>query len=200
VGVPGNATSAAVTIPCGSADGTFQVTRPDVGALTVPSTSTSGSTVPSGAVPASADPQLSIPTAGISAKLVPASLSGTDVTVPADPSLVGQLDAGAGAGDPLGTMILAGRASDTHSSPGSLAGLASVTPGAAVTVKDVWGKTRKFTVATVQVLPRTLPLPASLFAQSGPLGLVILSAGDPVHYGPGGSLVTYRSHVVVTAT
>jgi hypothetical protein len=52
-------------------------------------------------------------------------------------------------------------------------------------------------VTSATTMPRTQVLPATLFAQTGPLRLVILSATDPVFFGAG--LVTYRSHVVVTA-
>jgi hypothetical protein len=200
VAVPAGPGQAALSVTCGSAGGTFLVQRPDLSALTVQSTSTAGSTAPSGATPATSGPQLVIASAGIAVPLVSASLLGTDITVPADPSLAGQLDAGAGVRDTVGTAVIAGRASDTHGASGGLATLASVAAGATIKVVDLAGAKRTFTVDSVQILPRTAALPASLFTQSTSLQLVILSAADPITYGPGGSLVTYRSHVVVVAS
>jgi hypothetical protein len=198
--VPGNATQVAVSQTCGSGAGTVLVTRADLGALQVTNTSTQGSTAPTAGAPAAKDPQLDIPSAGIAAPLVAVGLAGTGIAVPADPAQAGELTAGATAGDSLGTIVVAGRVSDTHDAPGALFTLASVAPGAAVTLIDVNGKTRKFTVDTVTTLPRTQVLPATLFTQSTPLRLVILSATNPVWYGPGGSLVTHLDHVIVVAS
>lgn len=200
VSVPKDAAQAAVAQACGDPAGTFQVVRADLGALTVNNTGSAGASAPSGTT-AGKGPVLSIPSASINAPLVRVGLLAPGIATPADPSLAGEVDVAAHAGEAAGTIVVAGRASDPNNAAGALFRLPQVATGAQITLKDpVTGVTQKFTVTAVQTYPRSQALPASLFTQTDtPLRLVILSATDPVWYG-GGTQVTYRSNVVVIAT
>jgi hypothetical protein len=195
--VPGNTMQPAVNLACGYPTGRFVVARDDVGALTVTQTGTTGATAPSG-VPAAKGPVLTIASQSIAAALVSMSRAGAGLAVPANAAQVGQFDEGAMVGDLLGTIILAGRPSDASGAAGGLLNLSSVTVGAAVTLTDVGGKTQKFVVDSVTILPRTQDPAADLFTQSSPLRLVILSTTGMVTYGAG--LVTYLNHVIVVAS
>jgi hypothetical protein len=199
--VPKDTTEPGVTQACGAAVGLFQVVRTDLGALTVTNTSTAGSTAPSGTTVGKGQPYLSIPSVSINAPLVPVGLLPPGIDTPDDPSLAGEVDVAAHAGEAAGTIVVAGRVGDVHNNPGAFFRLSQVAVGAQITLKDpLTGVTQKFVVNSVQILPRVQVLPASLFTQSDtPLRLVILSATDEIWYG-GGTMVTHRSHVVVTAT
>jgi len=200
VTVPGNPTQQTVTLACGSPSGTFTITRADIGALTLSSTGSGGAGTPSGTVPTARGAQLDIPSVGIAAPLVRVSRNGNDIATPADPSLAGQFDEGAVALDPFGTIVVSGRASDPAGTAGALGPLATVAPGAKVTLIDVYGKTQKFVVDSVTTAPRSVDIDATLLTQTDPLRLVIFSATTPVSYGPGGSLVTYRDNVIVVCS
>jgi hypothetical protein len=141
---------------------------------------------------------LTIGSVSISAPLVGVPLSPPGIAVPSDYSLAGEVEDGAHVGDSWGTIVVAGRVGDVHGVHGALYDLSRVAVGDTIGLTDVDGLDGRFTVTSVTTRPRTDVLPASLFTQSGPLRLVILSATDPVFFG--GGLITYRRHVIVTAT
>jgi hypothetical protein len=188
---------AAASIVCGDPRGVFAVNRPDIGALDVTSTGSVGATDP-GPPPPPGGPLLSIGSVSVAAPLVSVPLNPPGIAVPSDYSLAGEVDIGAHVGDAWGTVVVAGRVGDVHGVHGALYDASHVAAGAAITLTDVNGLTGHFTVTSVTTQPRTDVLPASLFAQTGPLRLVILTTTDPVFFG--GGLITYRSHVIVTAT
>ena len=190
-------TQASASIPCADPQSVFAVTRADIGALDVTSTGSVGATVP-GPPPPGGGPMLSAGSASVAAPLVSVPLNAPGIAVPSDYSLAGQLDEGAHIGDQWGTVIVAGRAGDVHGAHGALYGLPHLQVGDTIRLTDVDGLAGTFRVTSVTTRPRTDVLPADLFAQSGPLRLTILTATDPVPFGAG--LVTYRSHVIVTAT
>ena len=188
---------ASASIVCGDPRTVFAVNRADISALDVTSTGSVGATDP-GPPPPPGGPMLSIASATIAAPLVDVPLNPPGISVPSDYSLAGEVDVGAHVGDAWGTVVVAGRVGDVHGVHGALYDLSRVSAGAVITLTDVNGLAGHFTVTSVTTRPRTDVLPASLFAQTGPLRLVILSTTDPVFFG--GGLVTYRSHVIVTAT
>ncbi|MGZ4626504.1 MAG: class F sortase, partial [Kineosporiaceae bacterium] len=190
-------TQASASIPCADPQTVFAVTRPDIGALDVTTTGSIGATAP-GPPPPAGGPMLSAASASIAAPVVTMPLNPPGLAVPSDYSLTGQLDVGAHVGDQWGTVIVAGRVGDVHGAPGALSTLSHVQVGDTIRFTDVDGLTGNFRVTSVTTRPRTDVLPADLFAQSGPLRLTILSTTDPVLFG--GGLITYRSHVIVTAT
>ncbi len=185
------------SIPCASSAGTFVVSRPDIGPLDVTTTGSVGASEPIGPAP-SGGPVLTIGSASVAAPLQAVPLNPPGIAVPSDYSVAGQLDVGAHVGDTWGTIVVAGRVGNVYGKHGALYDLSHVATGDSISLTDVNGLTGRFTVTSVTTMPRTQVLPATLFAQTGPLRLVILSATDPVFFGAG--LITYRSHVVVTAT
>jgi hypothetical protein len=187
----------AASIACGDPRSVFAVSRPDVGPLDLTTTGSVGATDPSGTAPAGG-PTLTISSASVAAPLVGVPLDPPGIAVPSDYSMAGELDVGAHAGDMWGTIVIAGRVGDVHGAQGALYQLPHVAVGDTITLTDVNGLTGRFTVGSVATRPRTDVLPASLFTQTGPLRLVILTATDPVSFG--GGLITYRSHMIVTAT
>ena len=195
--VPAGPQQPAVAPVCGAAPGAFTATRPDLGALQVTNTSTAGATGPVATL-IPGGPELAIPSVGIAAPLVAVGRSGTGIAVPSDVALAGELDAGASAGEPAGTVVVAGRVGTAAGAPGALAPLAGVVPGDVITLTDVHGTVQRFAVSTVTTYPRTQDLPASLFTQGTPLRLVVISATTVLHYGAG--LITHRDNLVVVAT
>ncbi len=197
VAVPGNPTQAAITLDCGADDKTFLVVRDDIPALTLTQTATAGSSAP-GSTAAAKGARLTLASGPVNAPLVSVKPLLGGIDVPPNIALAGQFDQGAHVGDLFGAIVVAGRPSDANNAPGAMVNLSKVAVGDAVTLVDVNGKTRKFTVDSTSTLPRTDPIPASLLTQGDPLRLVILSTTDPLTYGAG--LTTYRSHLIVTAT
>jgi hypothetical protein len=194
--LPATATQAAVSIACGAAGSTFLIARPDLGALTLTTTSTAGSVAPSGG-PATAGPAIVIKSAGVAAKLVTGSRLLGGMTTPANVAQAAELDVGGHVGDPMGTIVIAGRSSDSHGAPGGLAGLTSVSTGDPISVTDVRGGTRSFVVDAVTTLPMTQDLPATMLSQSSPLRLVVVTGTDVASFGIG--QITYTSNLIVTA-
>ncbi len=97
-------------------------------------------------------------------------------------------------GDPEGTTVLAAHVDTRAEGLGPFARLRELRRGAALSVTDADGRTRAYTVTSVEDVPKSkIPLD-QLFRQDGPPGLTVLTCGGPFDRRTG-----YRDNIVVTA-
>lgn len=118
------------------------------------------------------------------------------LTVPADPSRVGWWTGGARAGDPFGSIVLAGHIDSRRYGVGVLAELTRARPGQRVTV-GAGGRSMTFRVTQVREVPKArLVSGTDAFSQTGAPRLVLITCSgrfDPVRR-------AYEDNLVVVAT
>lgn len=97
-------------------------------------------------------------------------------------------------GDPAGTTVLAAHVDTRTEGLGPFARLRELRRGASLAVTDTDGRTRRYTVTSVDDVPKSrIPLD-QLFRTDGPPGLTVLTCGGPFSRSTG-----YRDNIVVTA-
>jgi hypothetical protein len=134
---------------------------------------------------------------GRTAVVRPAETSGDgSLLVPEDPSRVGWWTGGARAGDPYGSVVLAGHVDSRRFGIGVLAELAGVRRGQLVQVVAD-GQSRSYRVASVRrVRKARLAAGTDVFDQSGAPRLVLVTCGGAFDR----STHTYADNLVVVAT
>lgn len=140
--------------------------------------------------------RLVIPSRAIDAPVVPVRFAGAQLRIPPSVAEVGSWVDGAHLADAVGTTVLVGHVSDDHDHPGVLGRLRGVRVGAQVQVVPEHGTARRFVVTRVRSYAKD-GLPRSVFAQTGPHRLVLITCTQRVTL-PGGGF-HYARNLVVTA-
>ncbi|MFL6059644.1 MAG: class F sortase [Marmoricola sp.] len=139
---------------------------------------------------------LVVPSRSIDARVLPVRFAGARLRIPASIAEVGYWVDGARLSDAVGTTVLVGHVSDDHDRPGVLGRLGGVRVGAEVQVAPARGVVRRFVVTRVRTYAKEV-LPRSVFDQSGPHRLVLITCTHRVTL-PGGGF-HYARNLVVTA-
>lgn len=136
---------------------------------------------------------LYIPSLGVSASIIPESVSEGSLDIPRDPKVVGLARAYAPLAAQTGTTLIAGHVTYNGIS-GALAQLADIEQGALVVATDSSGKATIWAVTGIAVRDKadfpTLQL-------DGPHSLVIVTCGGPASHVNGAW--EFRDNVIVTA-
>lgn len=134
-------------------------------------------------------------TGGPTAPVDPVRVVGRSLSLPDDPDRVGWWQAGARAGAPFGTILLAGHLDSVEDPVGFLAGLAALRPGDLVEVSA--GSSRQaYRVSRNYLLPSAdLSRRSDLFDQQRPHRLLLITCGGPYDR----ELGRYRDNRVVEA-
>ncbi|MFJ9314307.1 SdrD B-like domain-containing protein [Pimelobacter simplex] len=190
VRLTGDARHAAATHPCGLAAETTLIRKPAYGSPTV-DTGFSGAAVSRaiaealvgvlGRGPAADRPRrLRYPAIGASPQLQRVGIRDHAVEVPADVRKAGWLGASADPGDVIGHSVVVGHVSDRKDRPGAFSRLSRARKGQVVTVGQADGGVLRYRVVSSRTYLRSRPLPASLFATTGPHRLVLISCSHKV--------------------
>lgn len=125
---------------------------------------------------------LSIPSLGISAPLLPGTVTaegnGRALAIPSNPSLLSLYDGGARACDRQGTVLIAGHVT-YKGTRGALWTLSDITPHAPVYITCADGSLTTWEAVSVNVTPQT-DLPQDIFTTTGPLRVELITCGGPV--------------------
>jgi len=124
--------------------------------------------------------------------------TGADGTlaVPPDPAQVGWWTGGARAGDPYGSLVLAGHVDSRRYGVGVLAELASARPGGLVRLAS-GSAVRSYRITSVRRVPKaSLAADGDIFARRGPARLVLLTCGGAFD----ARTHSYADNVVVLAS
>lgn len=183
---------------------------PGFGSSSNPSASHVGSAGVSPAGPGGTlENRLVIPSIGANAQVIPEGASGPGggaFDVPSSVHVVGWWDgvwkSPTGIvdeqvphpGDP-GVAVLAGHIDSATQGHGALYGLQQIKNGADITVYDAKGKATHWKVTKLQVVNKSA-LPSSLFVNTGPAQLAIVSCGGPFNPMTG----HYRDNVIALAS
>lgn len=117
------------------------------------------------------------------------------LAVPTDVAHVGWWDGGAQAGEPFGSMVIAGHV-DSKGGLGFFAQLLSMKVGEAVTVSDDTHQITYRVVAVKEVKKDALATGTTAFAQTGDHRLTLITCAGYYDHNSGG----YEENLVVTAT
>ncbi|WP_329005276.1 class F sortase [Kribbella sp. NBC_00709] len=140
-------------------------------------------------------PQQVVLPGGKDAPVLPATTVNGQLQVPAMAQRVGWWDGGAEAGDPFGSVVLAGHV-DTKTEIGFFARLLNVRPGETVVLNGA-GHTASYRVVSVQSVPKdALATKSGAFDQTVAHRLILITCTGPYHADRGG----YEDNLVVTAT
>lgn len=137
---------------------------------------------------------LAIGELSIHAPAVPILEQGGQLEPPADPDQVGWWQGSALAGSGSGTTVLVGHVDSAAAGRGAMYRLDQVKAGTTISTTGA-GRSARYRVTSLQYLPKTGGLPASLFAFGGPARLVLITCGGSFD----STEKSYRDNVVVTA-
>ncbi|WP_156993128.1 class F sortase [Pseudonocardia acaciae] len=139
--------------------------------------------------------RLSLPALGVDAPVVGVTV-GTDgqLGVPDNPAVLGWWRGGAWPAAPRGTVVLDGHVDTREAGPGALFRIASVSPGATVSLRTADGAAN-YVVQAVRHYPKSA-LPAEVFDTTGNPRLVLISCGGAFDH----ATRQYKDNVVVYAT
>ena len=138
---------------------------------------------------------------GINAPWINEGANKDGLVIPSDVHTVGRWTGGADIDATSGTVLMAGHVNYVGQGNGALYRLSQIQPGAVVVVTDAAGARTSWRVSGLQVVQKAA-LPTSIFNNSGPRHLVLITCGGPllkVSDGHGGTFNTYRDNVIVTA-
>lgn len=132
---------------------------------------------------------------GAAAPVLPATTVNGQLQVPAEPKRVGWWDGGAQAGDPFGSVVLAGHVDSKNEGIGYFARLRQVKTGEVVVVHGS-GRTASYRVTSIVSVPKdALATRSGAFDQTGPHRLVLITCTGAYNASRGG----YADNLVVTA-
>lgn len=135
-----------------------------------------------------------------SGRQAPVKISGVSadgsLIVPERPDVVGWWDGGAHAGDPAGSLVIAGHVDSRTYGLGALYELKSVRIGALVELQAGRQRLRYRVQQTVQVNQQSLAGDDQFFRQDGPHRLVLITCGGPFDL----AKRRYRDNYIVVAT
>ncbi|WP_329483820.1 sortase [Kribbella sp. NBC_01484] len=133
---------------------------------------------------------------GASAPVLPATTVNGQLQVPAKAQRVGWWDGGAEAGDPFGSVVLAGHVDTKTEGLGFFARLRRVQVGEVVVLNGS-GRTASYRVKSIVSVPKdALATKSGAFTQTGDHRLVLITCTGPYDASRGG----YADNLVVTAT
>ena len=133
---------------------------------------------------------------GASAPVLPATTVNGQLQVPAEAQRVGWWDGGAEAGDPFGSVVLAGHVDSKTERFGYFARLRRVQVGEVVVLNGS-GRTASYKVKSIVSVPKdALATKSGAFIQTGDHRLVLITCTGPYNASRGG----YADNLVVTAT
>ena len=137
---------------------------------------------------------IAIPSLHVSAPLVPAALTASELSLPGDDRVVGLYTGGAQPGAWSGTLLLASHVNTISQGPGVLYSLVKISPGAEIDVTTSTGVLTRWSVTALEVEPKD-QLDQGIFSSQGPARLVLVTCGGPFDSATG----HYTDNVVVTA-
>ncbi|MGI8665827.1 MAG: class F sortase [Jatrophihabitans sp.] len=114
---------------------------------------------------------------GIDSSIVAVSLHATVLGVPRDPQVLGWWAQGASPGSGPGSVVITGHV-DYAGVRGALAALPEARPGEPITLVEP-ARVVRYQVTAVRTYPKSVGIPASAFARSGPERLVLITCGGP---------------------
>nr|WP_202886332.1 class F sortase [Kribbella sandramycini] len=133
---------------------------------------------------------------GAHAPVLPAGTKDGQLQVPSGARRVGWWDGGAQAGDPFGSIVLAGHVDTKEEGLGFFARLRKVEPGERVTLTAA-DRRATYRITTVRSVPKdALATRSGAFDQTGDHRLVLITCTGPYDAAAGG----YADNLVVTAT
>lgn len=142
-------------------------------------------------------PQVAIRSLCIYAPLVPATVTGGALQIPADVHLAA-LDTGSAALTARrGTTIIAGHVDNMSQGDGAFYFLYQVKPGAVITVTSPGRDVTTWRVYETAIALKTA-LPPAIWSRTGPRRLVLVTCGGPVLHTPAGN--TYQDNILLYAT
>lgn len=139
--------------------------------------------------------RLVIGSVGIVARVVPVWFVGRRLQIPAAVSAVGFWTDGARLGDAVGRTVLVGHVSDNSDRPGVMGRIRRLEHGAEVRVR-AGGRAHRFRVVRIRSYAKA-GLPRSVFSQTGPHRLVLITCSQRVATAGGG--FHYVRNLVVEA-
>ncbi|MER7245941.1 class F sortase [Kribbella sp. NPDC000426] len=140
-------------------------------------------------------PQQVVLPGGKDAPVLPATTVDGQLQVPAMPQRVGWWDGGAEAGDPFGSVVLAGHVDSKNDGIGFFARLLNVRPGETVVLNGA-GHTASYRVVSIRSVRKdALATKSGAFDQTGDHRLVLITCTGAYHRDQGG----YEDNLVVTA-
>ncbi|MFN0154636.1 MAG: class F sortase [Gaiella sp.] len=122
------------------------------------------------------------------------SIAKSELAVPSDIRRLGWWRDGAAPGDKNGSLLIAGHVDSARDGAGAFVNLKNARPGQRIEVRTGSGKVVAYKVQSVRTMPKP-QLPTSVYEQSGPHRLVLVTCGGPFVQARG----SYRDNVVVTA-
>ncbi len=137
--------------------------------------------------------RLQLPRLHVDAPLVHVAAANDVMQVPPDPRVVGWWTGGAAPGAGHGPVVIVGHINYAGVA-GALSVLPDAEPGDAVVVAGAAGAVH-YRVQAVHTYPKSIGLPASLFAPAGPEELELITCGGPFDPGTG----NYQDNIVVFA-
>jgi hypothetical protein len=188
-----NAANQSATHPCGLADETTTVAKRAY-APAVVNGGFSGTLLPPDR-DRRAPTLIRMPAIGLRAHVYTTGLTDGRMRLPGDVSEVGWLHKSAGAGDMIGTTVIAGHVSDRHDIPGALYHLSRAQHGQRVAITQA-GHTYRFKVVASATFPRDQTLPRRYFTTEDRHRLVLISCTGRVVF-PNGHFHYTRYQVVV---
>ena len=133
---------------------------------------------------------------GARAPVLPASTVNGQLQVPVGTNRVGWWDGGAQAGDPFGSVVLAGHVDTKTEGLGFFVRLLRIRPGETVVLRGD-GHTASYRVSSIVSVPKdALATRSGAFDQTGDHRLVLITCTGNYDAGRGG----YEDNLVVTAT
>ena len=140
--------------------------------------------------------RVSIPSVGIDLPVIATGVAEDgQMELPEDPTVMGWYRFGPLPGDPEGSAVLGGHVDSIEFGVGPLSRLASVQPGAEVTVTGLDGEPVRYQVRSVErIYKATLPVD-ELFAPDGPHQLAVVTCGGRFL----GTGLGYEDNIVVIA-
>ncbi|MFC6161265.1 class F sortase [Kribbella jiaozuonensis] len=141
-------------------------------------------------------PQQVVLPGGKDAPVLPATTVSGQLQVPAKPQWVGWWDGGAQAGDPFGSVVLAGHVDSKNEGIGFFARLLNVRAGEIVVLNGS-GHTASYRVVSIESVRKdALATKSGAFDQTVDHRLILITCTGPYHADRGG----YEDNLVVTAT
>jgi hypothetical protein len=133
---------------------------------------------------------------GHRAPVLPASTVNGELVVPEHVQRVGWWDGGAEAGDPYGSVVLAGHVDSAAEGIGYFVRLRQVKPGEVVELRGADGHSASYRISTVVSVPKNaLATSSGAFNQTGDHRLVLITCTGAYDRSKGG----YEENLVVTA-
>jgi LPXTG-site transpeptidase (sortase) family protein len=198
----GCATQQNQAVPSLGADGGVETAPPSAGASAGTAERSGTTSVPPARVgtPAASQrirfvPDEVVLPGGARAPVVPASTAGGQLVVPEKVRRVGWWDGGAEAGDPFGSVVLAGHVDSAQDGIGFFVRLRRVRVGETVVLRGE-GHAASYRVGSVRSVPKNaLATESGAFDQHGPHRLVLITCTGAYDAARGG----YEENLVVTA-